>query len=250
VNLADFAMHHATDRRTDFQLGPPGAGSDYVAFLDYLGIASLNSSFAGVTKSGVYHSAYDSLYWYLHFGDSDFVYGRALSQFTLTALLRLSNCAVLPFEFSHVAATTTRYLDSIDKTVNVNPLRAQLKTLRQRADRFNGLLEAAMKKGPLPIAQQTKLNGILIQTERALLAPRGLPNRPWYKHQLYAPGFYSGYAAKTLPGIREAAENKDWALAAKQAAILTSCFAALNRSMDQAIELTNMKPAQVNGGLN
>ena len=55
------------------------------------------------------------------------------------------------------------------------------------------------------------LNRELIESERRLTNADGLPRRPWYKHLLYAPGVYSGYGVKTVPGVREAIEQKRYA---------------------------------------
>ncbi len=122
-NLADYALHHPPAEDQDhpespskdktFTIGALGAGSDYVAFLDYLGVASMNEEFGGETKSGIYHSIYDSIYWYTHFSDTTFVDGKALSEYTATALLRLADAFVLPFEFDHLVNTVGRYLDEI-----------------------------------------------------------------------------------------------------------------------------------------
>src|SRR5205807_48899 len=103
--LIDYALHHPAPENQDepepahkdkaFTIGALGAGSDYVAFLDYLGVASMNEDFSGQTKSGIYHSIYDSIYWYTHFSDTTFVDGKALSEYTATALLRLADSSVL-----------------------------------------------------------------------------------------------------------------------------------------------------------
>ncbi len=252
TNLVDANLHHpATDNSEEagdehaaksFKIGALGAGSDYVAFLDYLGIASMNEGFGGLTKSGIYHSIYDSIYWYEHFSDGDFVDGRALAQYTATALLRLGDSAVLPFEFNHFADTVSGYLDDIGKQadksgtkLDFSGLRQQLATLRQTGEKYNAALRTAMAKGDLDASRLEKLNVDLMHTERVLTNPDGLPHRNWYKHQIYAPGFYTGYGVKTLPGIREAVDSKNWELARKETGVVEQCLVRLNQVAAEAL---------------
>ena len=187
---------------------PPWAPvPDYVVFLDYLGIASMNAGFSGQTKSGIYHSAYDSIYWYTHFSDGNFADGKALSQYTATALLRLGDSSILPFEFGHFAKTVRSYLEDIQKEaqssgqkLDFSGLDKQLDTLKVNGDKYDALLEAVMLKNALDASRVNAVNQALIRSERVLTNPEGLPNRNWYKHQIYAPGFYTGYGVKTDPG--------------------------------------------------
>ncbi len=225
-----------------FQIGALGAGSDYVAFLDYAGIASMNEGMGGQGKSGIYHSVYDSNYWYTHFSDGSFVYGQALSRFTATALLRLSNASVLPFQFVRFANTVESYLDDIEKearksgqTLDLGPLYQQVNLLKQNGERYDSLLDAGLKKTSADTVRVSSLNGVLLRTERALTRSEGLPNRPWYKHQIYAPGFYTGYGVKTIPGVREAVDGKDSGLAQREAQVVEQCLAQLNQTVQEAI---------------
>ena len=252
ASLAEAALHHppseddddmpgAKGRKT-FSIGALGAGSDYVAFLDYLGIASMNEGFGGQSKSGIYHSVYDSIYWYTHFSDSTFADGRALSQYTSTALMRLSSASVLPFEFGRFSSTVGGYVDEIDKLaqrggqkLDLAAVRRQIEILKVSSDKYEALLDAAMQKSTVERARAAAVNQDLIKTERALIEPDGLPNRPWYKHEIYAPGFYTGYGVKTVPGIREAVDAKDWTLAQKQAVVVEQCLTRFNDVVDAAI---------------
>jgi N-acetylated-alpha-linked acidic dipeptidase len=213
-----------------------------VAFLDYLGVASLNEGFAGQTKSGVYHSIYDSVYWYSRFSDSSFVDTRALAQFSATGLLRLSNASILPFEFSRFGSTVSGYVDDIEKQgqksgqkLDFNALRRQLEILKSNSDKYEALLDAATEKGTFEAGRAQEVNRYLIRSERTLTQPDGLPNRPWYKNQFYAPGFYTGYSVKTLPGVREAVDEKDWRLAQREVGVVEQCLAHLNDVVDAAI---------------
>jgi N-acetylated-alpha-linked acidic dipeptidase len=251
ATLADYALHHPsndspdsyTPARSDgfLRLDALGAGSDFQGFLDYLGIASMNEGFEGQTKSGIYHSIYDSIYWYTHFSDTTQVDGRALSQFTATALLRLANASVLPFEFGRLAATINHYTDEIQRQIDTGGhrvdlagIRKQLDELRDQSQNYEALLEVTVERNALDASRLAQLNRQLLQSERALTRPEGLPNRPWYKHQIYAPGFYTGYSVKTLPGIREAVENKNWKLAQQEAGIVEQCLSDMNRLVSEA----------------
>lgn len=253
ANLADASLHHPTSedsdepapgvkKKTSFTIGALGAGSDYVAFLDYLGVASMNAGFSGQTKGGIYHSIYDSIYWYTHFSDSTFVDGRALAQYTATALMRLADSSVLPFQFGHFVTTVNGYLDEIQKEAKAKGqpldfagLTKQLDSLKQNGAKYDALLAAAAQKGGLDAARMNAVNDALIKTERVLTRPEGLPNREWYKHQIYAPGFYTGYGVKTVPGVREAVDSGDWALAKKEATIVENCLSQMNQVVNVAI---------------
>jgi N-acetylated-alpha-linked acidic dipeptidase len=219
-----------------FTIGALGAGSDYVAFLDYAGIASTNEGLGGMDQSGIYHSVYDSNYWYNHFSDKTRIYGQAFSQFTLTALMRLADAEVAPFEFSHFAQTVTGYLDEIEREAanKGEPLRfpgvrQQLQIMTDNSQKYESALRTLLARTSLDTGRTQELNKTLIETERALIRPDGLPNRSWYKHQIYAPGFYTGYGVKTLPGIREAVDAGQWDLAAQQAKRVAECLDAMNK---------------------
>ncbi|HLH03455.1 MAG TPA: transferrin receptor-like dimerization domain-containing protein [Bryobacteraceae bacterium] len=252
--LLEAAVHHPPSADTDdepaagkgekpFSIGALGAGSDYVAFLDFLGIASMNEGFGGQTKSGIYHSVYDSIYWYEHFSDGTFADGEALSRFTATALLRLANAPVLPFEFTRFATTVEGYVSEIDKEaqqnnvrVNLSPLQHELDTLKENGTRFNNELEAALSKDTLDATRLAKLNDTLLRTERVLTRSEGLPNRSWYKHQIYAPGFYTGYGVKTIPGVREAVDSRNAPLARREVQVVDECLSELNRLVSAAVQ--------------
>ncbi len=249
VSLAHYAVHHPIQPESEpsnirdgaFVLSALGAGSDFQGFLDYLGIASLSEGFEGQTKSGIYHSAYDSIYWYSHFSDSSEVDGRALAQFTATALLRLAGASVLPFEFGHLIHTVSRYADEIQKEaeaaghrMDFAGLRKQLNAFENTSQNYEALMEVTVAKPALNSVRLAQLNRKLMETERTLTRPEGLPNRPWYKHQIYAPGFYTGYAVKTLPGIREAVELKNWKLAQQQTTIVERCLEDMNQVVTEA----------------
>ncbi len=229
--------------RPDLRIGPPGAGSDYVVFEHYLGVATLNIGFSGgldpgTGSSGVYHSIYDSFDWYSRFGDPAFAYGRALAQVAGTLLLRLADSAVLPFEFTNLADTLEQYVDELEKLkpqdVDVSSLGPPLAELRKAAE---SLRTARNIQSDLTASRLAEVNAALYGAERAMLDPAGLPGRDWYRHQFYAPGFYTGYDAKTLPGIREAIEQQQWAVARQQLEKAKKAIEAVTREVNRAAAL-------------
>src|SRR5262244_2317213 len=101
--------------RPDLRIAALGSGSDYTVFVDHLAIASLNLGYGGEDASGIYHSIYDDFYWYTHFSDTDFSYGRTLAQTVGTAVMRLADAEILPFEFTDFADTIHQYVDELQK---------------------------------------------------------------------------------------------------------------------------------------
>lgn len=215
--------------RDDFRLSALGAGSDYVPFLHHAGIASLNFGFGGADLGGVYHSIYDTFAWFTRFGDPDLLYGKALSQVTLTTLLRLAEAPLLPFEFTALARTISRYLEEIQKVAGKDGSRLEWKEgiaennrLLTAAKGFEFEYANALRRvASLSLERRAAFNQAIFRIERSLTTRQGLPGRPWFRHQLYAPGLFTGYGAKTLPGLREAVEAGRWDEAGQQLRDLT-----------------------------
>jgi N-acetylated-alpha-linked acidic dipeptidase len=245
-------------QRADERIGALGSGSDYTAFLQHDGVASMNIAFGGEDGGGIYHSIYDDFYWYTHFSDTNFQYGRALAQTGGTAILRLADADLLPFEFGDFADTMDTYVkelktlaqktqadiqernreieegvfqatddpkkplvappvEAVPPYLNFAPLDNAIGALGRSATEYRKALEkinvnggSAITAASLSVASLSEVNKLLIESERKLTNAEGLPNRPWFKHQIYAPGFYTGYAAKTMPAVREAIEQKQW----------------------------------------
>jgi len=223
--------------RADLRIGALGSGSDYTAFLDHLGIASLNVGIGGEGGGGIYHSIYDSFAWYTRFSDSTFEYGRTLVQAAGTATMRLADAQILPFEFTNFAETVGNYVDEVSKlpkqNVDLTLLRKSVEKLRQAADGYDRAIRATARTGSLP-ADAKELNKLLYQSERKLLSEAGLPRREWFKHQIYAPGFYTGYGVKTLPGVREALEQKNWAEATEQVGVISKTIDGMSAQIEAA----------------
>lgn len=264
----------ARDERA-FTISALGSGSDYTPFLQHLGIASLNIGFGGEGEYGQYHSAYDSMDHFLRFQDPDLSYGIALAKVGGRAVLRLSEADLLPFDFTRSAARIATYVTEIERLVetvtsetaehnrrvdegafalaaspyatyvpptkrdevpsfNLTPLREAVDRLRVAARRFDA---AATRAVAAPdAAALARANAVLLTAERALTRKEGLPRRPWFRHQVYAPGFYTGYGVKTLPAVREALEQRAWDEAREQiplvAATLERYAAEVERAAD------------------
>ena len=231
--------------RADLHISALGSGSDYTAFIDHLGVASLNLGFGGDGGGGIYHSIYDSFAWYTKFSDGTFEYGRALAQTAGTMVMRLANASVLPFEFTNFAETISQYVNEIAKLpmqdattkMDLAPLRHSAERLRRSADAYDRALRSMAATGGFStehLPELKTLNALLFQSERRLLSDAGLPRRDWFKHQIYAPGFYTGYGVKTLPGVREAIEEKQWSEAAAQVQVISKTLDAMSEQIDKA----------------
>jgi len=210
------------DSVPEFHISPMGSGSDYTAFMHHLGVSSLNMGFNADETRGIYHSIYDSFTWYSHFSDTNYTRGRALSQVMETALMRLADAPLLPFEFRNFARTVGVYLDELSKlkgtdALHLEPARKELERVRKTAEAYETRYHHSLEKTSTAAADRlTAANELLFRTERSMLLSAGLPGRDWFKHQIYAPGFYTGYGVKTLPAVRESIEQKDWKLAEEQ----------------------------------
>ncbi len=225
--------------RGDLRISALGSGSDYTAFIDHLGIASLNLGFGGEAGGGIYHSIYDSIAWYLKYSDGTFEYGRTLVQAAGTATLRLADAQVLPFEFTNLAETISGYVDELAKlpkqNVDLAALRHAANQLRKAADSYDRALRSKPSNGAtLSTLELKALNALLYQSERKLLSDAGLPRRAWFKHQIYAPGFYTGYGVKTLPGVREALEQKNWTEANEQVKVVSQTLEGMAAQVNAA----------------
>lgn len=245
----------ADDRRKsrdgrDLPIGALGSGSDFTPFLQHAGVATLNLGFGGEDGGGIYHSAYDDFYWFTHFSDTSFVYGRALAQTAGIAVMRMADADLLPYRFSNLASTVKIYVGELEKLADARaeeaternrqladsvfaltsdprtptsaparlavvphldfaPLLNATDSLARAAARYDSALSRVTEDGGLVAAASAlhTVNGMLVGSERKLLAAEGLPKRPWYRHLLYAPGLYTGYGVKTVPGVREAIEQ-------------------------------------------
>ncbi|MGE0813097.1 MAG: transferrin receptor-like dimerization domain-containing protein [Vicinamibacterales bacterium] len=235
------------EKDPNIRIAPLGSGSDFTPFLQHLTLASLNLSFGGEADGGVYHSVYDSFAWYTRFSDGDFVYGRALSQVAGTALLRLAEAPVLPFRFSDMSDTLGRYVAEVQKlhagkkgapAIDFAPLTAAVAALSRSAAAFekaNAVVPGASAAALRTQEEALKVvNQLIFSSERRLGDDQGLPRRDWFRHQIYAPGFYTGYGVKTLPQIREGLEEGQWDEARDGVTKVSKAITALAQQVDRA----------------
>jgi len=240
-------------QKKSFTIGALGSGSDYSPFLQHLGIPSFNLGFGGEDPGGEYHSIYDSYDDYRRFKDPSFAYGIALAETAGRTTLRMADAALLPFDFRALYKTINGYatelmteLDQLRETteltnqlikehifgnatdtalhlmppavkdqvpyLNFSSLQNALNDLEKVTNRLADTLAKSKSTG----ARADAVNQALYKAEQQLLSVNGLPRRPWYRHTIYAPGFYTGYGVKTLPGIREAIEQRNWKEAQEQ----------------------------------
>jgi len=220
-------------------VGALGSGSDYTAFLDHAGVSSIDLGFNG--PNGLYHSLYDTRSYFEKFGDPGFTYGVELARVVGVMVLRLAEQPVLPFDHRAYANQILRYVGEIEKlgtgkpgfdAVPITNVRAAAEAFGAAGDRANARA-AALGGTEQDRAARARLNAALLQVERDLLDERGLPDRPWFRHLIYAPGFYTGYAVKTLPGVREAIESGRMDVAAEQARRLEEALRRAARTLEQ-----------------
>jgi len=248
-------------RRSDLRISPLGSGSDYSPFLQHLGIASLNISFGGEGSDGSYHTLYDTYEHYTRFRDPGLAYNVTLAQVAGRATMRLANAPRLPFEFVGLADNVSLYLSEIETLADT----MREETLANNARIDSGVyalaldptrsLVAPLKKAEVPhfnfaplknalaeLEQAAKeyaehsrdgataterVNKLLYTSERELTRDDGLPGRPWFTHHIYAPGFYTGYGVKTLPGVREAIEERQYELAEQEIYVAAEVIAGM-----------------------
>jgi N-acetylated-alpha-linked acidic dipeptidase len=239
-----------TTSDTTFTIGALGSGSDYTAFIDHLGVPALDIRYGGAAHSGIYHSIYDSYTFYERFLDTGYVYGVTEAQTMATAMLRMADAPVLPFDFVAAARTYHTYADEIAKLaggndttkgIDFSAVRTALQHLDSAAavwQRSSAAVDGATGTDARAAAL-TQVNHLLALTEQALADSAGLPRRPWFRHLVYAPGAYTGYGVKTMPGIREAVEARRAAEAQAEAARVAQAidrYAAAIRAAAEALD--------------
>jgi N-acetylated-alpha-linked acidic dipeptidase len=252
-----------------------GAGSDWSGFLQFLGIASMNLGFGGEGEGGVYHSIYDSYDHFIKFTDPGFHYEVAMAETTGRAMMRMANADVLPFDVNSFYKTVADYVTELkalldntrtetelennmirDKLFEISKdptkeflppkikdavpyldfsnLENTMAQLKNTTEEFQKQYSNAIQ---LPVEKQNELNEVLFKVERSLINENGLPKRPWFKHQIYAPGFYTGYGVKTLPGIREAIEQRNWKESQENIEIVSKTMKNYTQQVQHAIDI-------------
>ena len=261
VNASGETEREEAEKREDLRIYPMGSGSDYTPFLQHLGIASVNLGFGGEGEGGSYHTLYDTYEHYTTWRDPGLRYGVALSKVAGRATLRLANAPRLPFEFNGFADNVRLYVTELEelardmreqternnrlledgayaaaldptKTLappahqepvpyfNFAPLKNALERLQRAAAEYEGVMTGDSDPS-------RERNRLLYTSERLLTREQGLSGRPWYKHYIYAPGFYTGYGVKTIPGVREAIEQREYDAVATQVALAAEVLNAM-----------------------
>ncbi|MFT3789986.1 MAG: transferrin receptor-like dimerization domain-containing protein [Rudaea sp.] len=266
----------------DLPIGALGSGSDYSAFLQHLGIASINLGFGGEDDNGgIYHSRYDSFEHFDRFGDPGFKYEVALAQVAGRVVLRTAAADVLPMRFGDFSATLDRYVVQLHKladderkkadaqhalldahayelvsdptrpvapperlsdvpAIDFAPLDAAAKNLHASAQAFDAAYATRAAAGfKLSAGQSAQIDELMGRMEQSLTDPVGLSGREWFKHMIYAPGLLTGYGVKTVPGVREALEARDWQAADKYAAVTAKVLDGYRAQLDKLTSLLN-----------
>ena len=223
------------------RIGALGSGSDYTPFLQHLGVASTDMGFNG--DYGVYHSAYDSFYWMDHFGDPGFTYHVASAQVWGTLAMRLANADGLSFDYTDYAnqirdffteAMRLARIRNLASSLDDKSMSAVIEDFAKEAERIEkNRLEAVRNSDR---ARLTKINNALIQAERQFIDARGLRGRAWYKHQIYAPGIYTGYAAQPLTDFRQALDDRNSANAKESLEKIVEAIKRVTRTLKQATD--------------
>jgi N-acetylated-alpha-linked acidic dipeptidase len=217
------------------KIGRLGSGSDYTAFLDFAGIPSMDLRFTG--SYGVYHSQLDNFYWMKNFGDPGFRYHEAMTKIVGLVLLRLSSFDYLPFDYTDYADEILKYIGEVEEQyqevkeleedvpdISFDKVRELVNTWRDLVSEVTDRSEALL---------QIDKNRIL---ERILTREKGLPGRDWFKHRIYAPGYYAGYGTRTLPGIAESIDRRDWKIVIEELKILEGIISDLIKATKETLQ--------------
>ena len=207
-----------------------GSGSDYTVFLNFLGLPIVDLSFDG--PYGVYHSQYDDYYWMSHFGDPGFHYMTTMADIWGRMALRLANAEVLPLDYALYAKRVGGFIEELaavpgaKEHLDLAPLRAAQRRWAAAAAALEPVIARAEARGG---AEAERVNAMLRSVEQRWLLAAGLPGRPWFKHALYAPKYT--YAAMEFPGVREAVDRGDWAVARAQLALVVERMTAVAEAL-------------------
>jgi len=210
-----------------------GSGSDFTPFLQHAGVPSTDIGSTG--PYGVYHSTFDDFAWFTQNADPHFAYIEEMARVFGLEALRMADADVLPYDYVAYAREITSYLDAAKRKANDNGLSSlDFAPPQAAAAHFAAAAAKAHALQTAPSGDLAQLNQTLRQVETALLSPVGLPNRPWYRHTIYAPGEYTGYAAVVIPGVNEAIDSKDAARAADQLSVLAQALDRAAQTLDSA----------------
>ncbi len=216
----------------EVHVGDLGSGSDFTPFLQHIGVPSSDISSGG--PYGVYHSVFDNYAWYTQNADPHFAYLQEMARVFGLEALRMADADVLPYDDVAYARAISSYIDAAKRKAGDQGLSLDFAAAQAAAARFAAAAEHVHGLQIAASGDIGRLNLILRQTEAALISEQGLPNRPWFKHTIYAPGEYTGYAAVVIPGVNEALDAKDQQRAAQQLAVLTQALTRAAQTLEGA----------------
>jgi N-acetylated-alpha-linked acidic dipeptidase len=214
-------------------VGDLGSGSDFTPFLQHVGVPSTDIGSSG--PYGVYHSTFDDYEWYTQNADPHFVYLQEMARVFGLEALRMADSDVLPYDYVTYAKAIESYIAAAKrKASGAGTGSVDFAAAEAAAGRFAAAAQKAYERQVAAKGDLGKLNLALRDTETALVSEAGLPNRPWYRHTIYAPGEFTGYAAVVIPGVNEAIDAKDVSRAAQQLTVLTQALDRAAHTLDTA----------------
>ncbi|HZQ96712.1 MAG TPA: M28 family metallopeptidase [Candidatus Sulfotelmatobacter sp.] len=230
--IGDSRRTPAAQDKNDVPVGDLGSGSDYTAFLQHLGVPSTDVSSSG--SYGVYHSVFDNFAWFKKFGDPDFLYEQQMARVFGLEVVRMAAADVIPYDYEEYGKEINAYLDAAHKRAHdkFGKSGPDFGPVNAAARHFEAAGARVLAKEKNPPRDAERLNQTLLATERALLVPQGLPHRPWYRHAIYAPGEYTGYAAVVIPGVNEALDAGDGERLRQQLALLAAALERAAKTLD------------------
>lgn len=222
----------AAQVKGDVPVGDLGSGSDYSAFLQHLAVPSTDISSSG--SYGVYHSAFDNFAWFKKFGDPDFVYEQEMARVLGLEAVRMADADVIPYDYEEYGKEIGAYLEAAQKRAKdkFGEDGLDFKSVEAAAHRFEAAGQKILAKQKNASGETGRLNQTLMNTERALLVPQGLPHRAWFHHAIYAPGEYTGYAAVVIPGVNEALDKGDKERTRQQLQVLTEALERAAKTLE------------------
>lgn len=231
-SIAENRRLPAAQVKADVPVGDLGSGSDYTAFLQHLGVPSSDISSSG--PYGVYHSAFDNFAWFKKFGDPEFVYEQEMARVFGLEAVRMADADVLPYDYEEYGREVGAYVEVARKRAadKFGAKAIDFGAVNAAARHFESAGVKILARQKSPPQDVSRLNQELLGAERALLLPQGLPHRPWYRHVIFAPGEYTGYAAVVIPGVNEALDRGDSERARQQLAALATALENAARTLE------------------
>ena len=236
MGVQEHASQEASPVDHDVRIGDLGSGSDFTPFIQHLGVPSTDVGSGG--PYGVYHSVFDDYAWFVQNADPTFAYEQEMARIFGLEVLHMADADVLPYDYVTYGKQLTAYLEAAEKKASEAGMQnLDFAPALAAAQKFTALAQQVKDKQEQPgqIADLRSFNNQLRDVEEGFLNKAGLPGRPWYKHTIYAPGEYTGYAAVVIPGVNEAIDAKNGTRAEEQMTALTD---ALNRADDTLEALT------------